>query len=68
VVGAEALARWQHPELGQVPPDEFIAIAEQSGLIGELTSTILHGALRQARAWLDLGLPLRVSVNLSPGR
>ena len=66
VVGAEALARWRHPELGQVPPDEFIAIAEQSGLIGELTSTVLDGALRQARAWLDLGVPLRVSVNLSP--
>lgn len=66
VVGAEALARWRHPELGPIPPDEFIAIAEQAGLIGELTSAVLDGALRQAQVWRDLGVPLRVSVNLSP--
>ena len=66
VVGAEALARWRHPELGPVPPDEFIAIAEQTGLIGELTNVVLDKALAQARAWRDGGLDLRVSVNLSP--
>ena len=66
VVGAEALARWQHPDLGPVPPDEFIAIAEQTGLIGELTDVVLDSALAQAQAWRDGGLDLRVSVNLSP--
>jgi EAL domain-containing protein (putative c-di-GMP-specific phosphodiesterase class I) len=66
VVGAEALARWRHPHLGPVPPDEFIAIAEQTGLIAELTSVVLDRALAQARAWRDEGRPLRVSVNLSP--
>ena len=65
VVGAEALARWRHPDLGPVPPDEFIAIAEQTGLIGELTSVVLDRALAQARVWFDQGLDLRVSVNLS---
>lgn len=66
VVGAEALARWRHPDLGAVPPDEFIAIAEQTGLIAELTAVVLHSALRQVRAWRDEGHSLRVSVNLSP--
>ncbi len=66
VVGAEALARWVHPELGKVAPDEFIAIAEQTGLITELTRGVLDAALRQARAWWDEGSDLRVSVNLSP--
>ena len=66
VVGAEALARWRHPDVGPVPPDEFIAIAEQTGLIGELTSVVLDRSLAQARAWSDQGLDLRVSVNLSP--
>lgn len=66
VVGAEALARWTHPELGAVPPDEFITIAEQTGLISELTAVVLDGALTQARAWRDQGVALRVSVNLSP--
>jgi diguanylate cyclase (GGDEF)-like protein len=66
VVGAEALARWHHPHLGLVRPDEFIAIAEQTGLIGELTTVVLDKALAQARSWRDQGLALRVSVNLSP--
>ena len=66
VVGAEALARWRHPHLGAVPPDEFIAIAEQTGLIAELTSVVLDRSLAQARTWRDEGRVLRVSVNLSP--
>jgi len=66
VVGAEALARWRHPILGPVPPDEFVAIAEQTGLITELTSVVLDKSLTQARTWRDQGLALRVSVNLSP--
>ncbi len=66
VVGAEALARWNHPQLGAVPPDEFIAIAEQTGLITELTRVVLAAALRQARLWREGGDDIRVSVNLSP--
>jgi len=65
VVGAEALVRWQHPEHGLVYPDEFIPVAEHTGLIGPLTSHILDTALAQARTWSDAGRPLTVSVNLS---
>jgi diguanylate cyclase len=65
VVGAEALVRWQHPERGLVFPDEFIPVAEHSGLIGPLTHRVLDGALTQARRWSDAGRPLTVSVNLS---
>jgi diguanylate cyclase len=65
VVGAEALARWQHPTRGLVLPDAFIPAAEHTGLIGPLTRYVLDAALAQARAWLDAGRPLPVSVNLS---
>ena len=65
VVGAEALARWRHPDLGFVPPEEFIAVAERTGVIGELTMHVLRTALKQCRAWRLSGLPLTVSVNLS---
>ena len=47
IVGVEALARWQHPRLGLVGPTEFVPIAEQTGLIGPLTSHVLDQALRQ---------------------
>ncbi len=65
VVGAEALLRWQHPHRGLMPPDEFVPLAEHSGLIGPLTRFVLDNALRQARAWADAGRPLKVAVNLS---
>jgi diguanylate cyclase (GGDEF)-like protein len=65
IVGVEALARWQHPELGLVGPTEFVPIAEQTGLIGPLTSHVLDEALRQLREWNDEGLDLTVAVNLS---
>jgi diguanylate cyclase (GGDEF)-like protein len=64
--GVEALARWQHPDLGRVGPDGFVALAEQAGLMGELTDVVLRDAIAQCRCWRDEGLALRVSVNLSP--
>jgi diguanylate cyclase (GGDEF)-like protein len=65
VVGAEALVRWQHPERGLIFPDDFIPLAEHTGLIGPLTAYVLDAALTQARAWMDDGRPLMMSVNLS---
>ncbi|WP_138379260.1 EAL domain-containing protein [Luteithermobacter gelatinilyticus] len=66
VVGAEALARWKHPKKGFIPPDSFIAIAENSGLIIPLGQWILETACRQAKAWQDRGIPpFRVCVNIS---
>jgi diguanylate cyclase (GGDEF)-like protein len=65
VVGVEALVRWQHPEFGWVPPDEFIPIAERSGLIGPLTSRVLDAALRACARWRAAGSDLSVAVNLS---
>jgi EAL domain-containing protein (putative c-di-GMP-specific phosphodiesterase class I)/ActR/RegA family two-component response regulator len=64
--GVEALARWQQPRLGLVMPDEFISLAERSGLIGDLTSHMLGQALRQIREWNELGLRVSCAVNLSP--
>ncbi|MCB1014183.1 MAG: EAL domain-containing protein [Acidimicrobiales bacterium] len=66
VVGVEALARWHHPTQGWVPPDQFIPFAEQTGMIGEVTSQVLRQALAQCARWRDDGLDLSLSVNLSP--
>jgi diguanylate cyclase (GGDEF)-like protein len=65
VVGVEALLRWQHPDHGFVPPDEFIPIAEQTGLIVPITDMVLEMALRQCRAWHDMGLALGMAVNVA---
>jgi diguanylate cyclase (GGDEF)-like protein/PAS domain S-box-containing protein len=65
VAGVEALVRWQHPHQGLIPPDRFIPLAEQTGLIRPLTRWVLNSALRQTRAWHDDGLMLTVAVNLS---
>ncbi|HEV2370144.1 MAG TPA: EAL domain-containing protein [Acidimicrobiales bacterium] len=65
VVGVEALLRWQHPVHGMVPPDEFIPIAEHSGLIGPVTSWVLDRALAQQAEWLRAGLDLGMAVNIS---
>jgi diguanylate cyclase (GGDEF)-like protein len=63
--GAEALVRWRHPQRGDLLPEEFVPIAEESGLIKGLTLRVLDLALEQAAAWANAGRPLRVSVNLS---
>lgn len=65
VVGMESLVRWANPSHGLVYPDQFIAMAEETGLIGEITYSILHQALRQTRVWRDAGIDLRVAVNVS---
>jgi len=65
IAGVEALVRWQHPERGLLYPDEFVPLAERTGLIKELTLCVLEAALRQLRAWQESGLQLSVSVNLS---
>lgn len=63
--GVETLVRWQHPTDGMVFPDQFIGVAEESGLIDDLTRVVLIAALEQARQWRDDGLTLRVAVNVS---
>jgi diguanylate cyclase (GGDEF)-like protein len=63
--GAEALVRWQHPELGLLPPSDFMPIVEQTGLIGPLTRHVLERAVAQCAAWHQAGHKLTVSVNLS---
>ncbi|MEO1327632.1 MAG: EAL domain-containing protein [Pseudomonadota bacterium] len=61
----EALIRWQHPRLGFVSPDQFVAVAENSGLIGQLTRWMLDAVARQLSEWDDTGLKIDVAVNLS---
>jgi len=66
IIGLEALLRWQHPELGLVPPDKFIRIAENCGLIVPVGEWVLRTACSQARKWQEAGLPpVRVAVNVS---
>jgi EAL domain-containing protein (putative c-di-GMP-specific phosphodiesterase class I) len=66
VVGAEALLRWQHPELGWVSPAEFIPVAEESGQIIAIGDWVMRTATKQCKEWIDKGLPaMMVAVNLS---
>ena len=65
LVGAEALVRWQHPLKGLIPPDVFIPLAEESGLINQLTYWVLERVAVQLKQWLDKGHHLTLAVNLS---
>ncbi|MEO7980217.1 MAG: EAL domain-containing protein, partial [Sporichthyaceae bacterium] len=65
VTGVEALLRWHHPLWGNVPPDEFIPLAEHTGLIKPLTRFVIETAVRQCVAWRDAGTPVLMAVNVS---
>jgi EAL domain-containing protein (putative c-di-GMP-specific phosphodiesterase class I) len=65
MVGVETLVRWRHPDDGLVYPDQFIGIAEEHGIIDELTRLVIADSLAQARLWRDAGLALHVAVNVS---
>jgi diguanylate cyclase (GGDEF)-like protein len=66
IVGAEALLRWQHPELGIIAPSKFMRIAENTGLILRLSEWVIHTACAQYAAWQEAGVKLnRISINLS---
>ncbi|WP_152206437.1 putative bifunctional diguanylate cyclase/phosphodiesterase [Marinobacter changyiensis] len=65
IIGAEALLRWNHPERGLVPPDEFIPLAELNGTIVEIGQWVLEQACWRAALWAANGNPIRIAVNLS---
>ena len=66
IIGAEALIRWMHPQKGMVPPDEFIPLAEESGLIVEINKWVIQTACKQNKQWRENGFtPIRIAVNLS---
>jgi diguanylate cyclase (GGDEF)-like protein len=65
IVGVEALVRWQHPERGFIPPNDFVPIAERTGLIKPLSRYVVASALRQCAQWKSVGIDLHVSVNLT---
>ncbi len=67
IIGAEALVRWQHPELGLIPPGQFIPLAEETGLIGPISDWIIDAACRQNKTWQDAGFhKMDIAVNISP--
>jgi EAL domain-containing protein (putative c-di-GMP-specific phosphodiesterase class I)/GGDEF domain-containing protein len=65
ITGVEVLLRWQHPEHGIIPPDQFIPVAERTGLIIPLTLWVLQQSLLQCRQWNEMGLDISVAVNLT---
>jgi len=68
IVAVEALARWTHPRLGSIPPGEFIPVAEQLGLIGEIGDFMLDESCRCSAHWTAAGLTVEVAVNVSPAQ
>ena len=66
IIGAEALIRWHVPGRGMVSPATFIPVAEEIGLIGQISEWVLEAACAQNKRWIDAGLPCAVSVNISP--
>ncbi len=65
ITGVEVLVRWQHPEAGMIPPDQFIPIAEETGLIVPLGEWVLRHACRQCREWVQAGYEIQIAVNVS---
>ncbi len=65
IIGAEALVRWTHPRRGLLMPDEFIPVAEESGLISDLTKWVITEAIKQINTWSNIGQAIKLSVNLS---
>jgi diguanylate cyclase (GGDEF)-like protein len=65
VEGVEALVRWQHPERGLLPPDTFLSVTEETGQVIPITRWLLRETTRKAAEWAAMGLPLRMSVNVS---
>ncbi len=65
LVGAEALIRWNHPTRGLIPPDQFIPLAERSGVIKPMTDWVIDQALAQCRDWRKAGLSMQMAINLS---
>jgi len=66
ILAVEALLRWAHPRLGLLPPDNFLPIAEEAGLMGPITEWVLDESAAQCTAWREAGRPLAVAVNVSP--
>jgi len=66
IIGAEALIRWMHPQKGMIPPDKFISIAEDSGLIVDINKWVVQASCRQNKKWREAGFkPIKIGVNLS---
>ncbi len=65
IIGAEALVRWNHHERGLIPPDEFIPLSEQMGMISTLTEYVVDVALKNCSKWHKMGYPITVSINIS---